>query len=246
MSLLRFWKKEQKNNTNFLKVDMHSHLLPGIDDGSESMEESIALIKTYADLGFKKLITTPHIMGDFFRNTPEIINGKLQEVKKRLEIEGIKIELEAAAEYYLDEFFLGKLESGEPLMTFGDNYLLFETSYLNEPALLRETIFRIASSGYRPVLAHPERYSYMHDSFDKYKDLFDRGVYFQLNVNSLSGYYSRQAQKIAEKLIQNNMVHFAGTDCHGQRHLDTYIKTMGEKYYRKLEDLNLLNNQLLA
>lgn len=245
MGIFNFWKRN-KSVAKPLYVDIHSHLLPGIDDGSANLEETILLIKEFIELGYKKLIITPHIMEDHYKNTPEIIKEKLDMVRYEAKKLDLSIELEAAAEYYLDEAFIQKLERQEPLLTFGDNYLLFETSFMNEPASLKEVIFRIASSGYKPVLAHPERYVYMFDSFTKYEDLFNRGLYFQLNLSSLSGYYSEESKRIAEKLIKNDMVHFVGSDCHGMRHLEAIKKVRKKKIYSQLLDLNIYNNNLLT
>lgn len=245
MGLLNFFTKKPGPAINFLTVDMHSHLLPGIDDGAETIEDSIELIKSLKDNGYSKLITTPHVMGDFYKNTPEIIKAKLEEVRKAVKEEGIEIEIDAAAEYYLDEWFISNLEKGNEILTFGNKYVLFETSFLNEPANLKEAIFLISSNGYKPVFAHPERYVYLYSSFEKYEELFERGLYFQININSLSGYYSKAAKKIAEKLIEKEMVHFVGTDCHGLRHIDAFRNSLCERSYQDLQSLNLLNNSLL-
>ncbi|WMJ72713.1 CpsB/CapC family capsule biosynthesis tyrosine phosphatase [Cytophagaceae bacterium ABcell3] len=248
MGLFDLFKKSKNNQQDLqpLLVDMHSHLLPGLDDGSESIEESVDMIKELAGLGYKKLICTPHIMGDFYKNTPESIHEKLQLLKNKLVQEQIPIELEAAAEYYLDEWFLDRLSKPETLMTFGGKFLLIETSYLNEPVNLDETIFQIKASGFYPVLAHPERYTYLYSDFSKFKDIFSKEIYFQININSLSGYYSKPAQVYAKKLIENNMVHFAGTDCHGMRHIHALKKTRQSSIYRNLIKLPLLNNGLLS
>lgn len=238
-------KKEEEEPLTPILVDMHSHLLPGIDDGSESIEDSISLIKEYVNLGYKKLITTPHIMGDFFKNTPEIISEKLVLLNTALQKEGLDIKVEAAAEYYLDEWFLEKLNNGEKLLTFGENYVLFETSYLNDHPRLNETIFLLKAKGYWPVLAHPERYTYLYSDFKKYEEIYEKGISFQLNINSLAGYYSKTAQAIAVKLVEKEMISFAGTDCHSMRHLDVLKKTRLTKEYKKLQSLYLLNNSLL-
>ncbi|MFN6943723.1 MAG: tyrosine-protein phosphatase [Cytophagaceae bacterium] len=224
---------------------MHSHLLPGLDDGAETLEDSMELIREFVNLGFKKLITTPHIMGDFYKNTPEGIHEKLNLVREQIKKENLDISLDAAAEYYLDEWFIKKLDKPENLLSFGNKYLLFETSYINEPVHLDEAIFQIKSSGFQPVLAHPERYTYLYSDFKKFIALFEKGIYFQLNLNSLSGYYSKTAQIYAQKLVDNNMVNFVGTDCHGIRHMHAFKKTISNKYYNKLLDLPLLNNELL-
>ena len=227
-------------------VDMHSHLLPGIDDGAQSIEESVELIKGMKNMGYQKLITTPHIMQDFYRNTPEIILPLLSKIKEIIKQKGIDIELEVAAEYYLDESLYKKVSSGEKLLTFGDNYFLFETSFMNPAKNMEEFCFIAQSNGYKPILAHPERYIYMHNSFEKYVQLFERGVLFQININSLTGYYSKQVKKIAQKLINKKMVSFLGTDCHNMRHLEQTEKSIALEYFQKLTHQGtLLNDSLL-
>jgi protein-tyrosine phosphatase len=247
MGLFSFLGKSK--NTDDLPpmlVDMHSHLLPAIDDGSESLDDSIALIKELVALGYKKLITTPHIMGDFYKNTPEIINAKLDLVRKALVERGIEVKLEAAAEYYLDEVFMKNLDDGAPLLSFGNNYVLFETSYINESSFLAEAIFKMKSLGYRPVLAHPERYIYLYSGFSSFQAIYDKGVLFQINLNSLSGYYSKAAQKFASRLVKEDMVDFVGTDCHGVRHIDALKKARATKDYVTLLNSRIINNSLLG
>jgi tyrosine-protein phosphatase YwqE len=241
-------KKSQTNNDISIEMpmaDMHSHLLPNIDDGAKDLEHSLSLIKHLIQLGYKKLITTPHIMQDFYKNTPEIILDKLQIVQEALTKENINIEIEAAAEYYLDEYFIDKLRKKERLLTFGNNYLLFETSFMNPSSYLNEAIFLIQSSGYRPIFAHPERYVYL---FDKYKELIairDKGVLLQINLNSLSGYYSKESKKVAEKLIEDKLVDFVGTDCHHEKHIQSLHESKKSKHFEKLMSLPLLNSSLL-
>jgi protein-tyrosine phosphatase len=238
-----------KTETTYLEpvtVDMHSHLLPGLDDGSESLEDSIILIKEFVALGYKKLICTPHIMGDFFKNTPEMIQEKLELLRREVGKEGIEIELGAAAEYYLDEWFMEKLNNKDNLLTFGESrYLLFETSYINSSSYFDEALFRIKSLGLIPVLAHPERYTYLYEDFSKFEQIYRKDVLFQININSLSGYYSKGSQIFAQKLIENNMVSFIGSDCHGMRHMEALKKSRLTKHYRKLLQSPLLNNSLL-
>ena len=229
-----------------VQVDMHCHLLPGIDDGVESFKQAVDLIKKFSELGYKKIIITPHIMGDFYKNTPQGIDAKLQELKKLVAESKIEMQLEAAAEYYLDEWFIASLQKSEPLLSFGNSkYLLFETSYINEPAQLHEAIFMLKATGYTPILAHPERYTYLYSDFEKFVEIKEKGVLFQLNINSISGYYSPAAQKFAEKLIDKNMVEFIGTDCHGPRHMNALEKSIKSRLYSKALKLDLLNNTLL-
>jgi tyrosine-protein phosphatase YwqE len=239
------FKKEENQVVSIVTCDMHSHLLPGIDDGADSIETSIGLIQSFISLGYSRAITTPHVMGDFFKNTPETIRQALGIVQKELASRNISFDISAAAEYYLDEWFLQKLDKDEPLLTLGNSkYILFETSYINRPSQLHQAIFLMKAKGYQPVLAHPERYTYMYDNFAGYEEILQMGTLFQLNLNSLSGYYSKGAKAIAEKLIDKSWVHFVGTDCHAVKHIGALQRSMGTKYYKKLQSLNLLNDTL--
>jgi tyrosine-protein phosphatase YwqE len=237
-------KSKEGTVKKVLTTDMHAHFLPGIDDGATTLEESLFLIKKLMDCGYTKLVATPHIMNDFFKNTPEIIYSKLFLVKEAVMAQGWNIEIEAAAEYYLDEWFMGMLQNNSPLLTFSNRYLLFETSFINQPALLHEAIFLMQSLNYKPVLAHPERYIYFQENFEKCAELHSNGVLMQININSLSGYYSAPAQLLAEKLIDKKMVHFAGTDCHTMKHIKALQLTHTKKYYSKLLACDLLNYEL--
>jgi protein-tyrosine phosphatase len=226
-----------------VSADMHSHLVPGIDDGAKTVEDSLALVRSLHELGFKKLITTPHIMSDFYRNTPAIIMAGLEKVREAVKAENIPVTLDAAAEYYVDDGFVKKLES-EKLLTIGENYLLFEISYINCPENINEIIFRMQVLGYKPIMAHPERYPFWYGNFDQYKQFRDNGVLLQLNTNSLSGYYGYEAKKIAEKLIENDMVDLIGTDAHHQKHIQSLHKCTTEKFLHKVLEANLLNRHL--
>lgn len=232
-----------------LRTDMHSHLLPGLDDGAETVAHSLDLLRELRELGFRKLIMTPHIMGDFYKNTPEGVRAALAELRAAAEAAGLgDVELACAAEYYLDEWLGRKLAAGTELLTFGgeQRYLLFETSFLNEPLNLHATIFDLQAAGYRPVLAHPERYVYYYGRFAEIEKLRHQyGVLLQLNLNSLAGYYSPAARQVAEKLIDNGMVDFVGTDTHHLRHTEALArKTITASYFRKLLALPLLNPTL--
>ena len=158
------------------------------------------------------------------------------------------MKLECAAEYYLDEFLGRKLADGTEMLTFGGEkrYLLFETSYINEPFNLLEIVFDLKSRGYRPVMAHPERYTFWHGRFAEIEKLREQyGVIMQLNLNSLTGYYSPAARHTAEKMIDAGLVDFVGTDSHNLRHISTLrSKTLTAPYLKKLLELPLLNSTL--
>jgi len=239
-----FHKQKVEKSVRPLMVDVHSHLIPGIDDGVSSMEESLEILRSMSKMGYQKAITTPHVMSDFYPNTTEDIRTRVKRLQVEVDAAGIDMEVDAAAEYYLDEHLMQMLEEKKELLTFGDRYLLFETSFLNEPAYLREGIFQIISNGMKPVLAHPERYIYVQNRPDMLEDLRDRGLLLQINTISLSGYYSKGARKLAELLIDEKAVSFLGTDCHNKKHLEMMGETVDQKYFNRALQLNLLNNFL--
>jgi tyrosine-protein phosphatase YwqE len=225
-------------------TDIHSHLLPGIDDGVTDLDEALEVIKGFANLGYRKLITTPHIMADFYKNTPEIIKDKLKLVQNALSEQQINIELQAAAEYYLDEHFLTLIEADSPLLTFGKNYVLFETSFISKPLYLKEVIFKLQTNGYSPVLAHPERYLYLHDDKTLLQEIYDSGVLLQLNLSSIDGYYSKQVRNMARYLINNKMISLFGSDCHNSRQLIAFEHALKNNFMDSLRENTLLNNKL--
>lgn len=249
MGILEIFKMHKKENSaefnlRWLEVDMHSHLIPGIDDGAKTLEDSIALIKRLKSYGLRKIITTPHVMTEYFRNTPEIIKLGLEEVRSALQKEQIDIQVDAAAEYYLDEIFLEKVESGQELLTIKDNFVLVETGFMNKPQMLMDIFFTMEMNGYKPILAHPERYHYLIKDEKLLKDLMDRDIYFQVNLLSLTGFYSKPIKHFAEMLIDENKVRLLGTDCHNQRYLDSLETLTQSKYFEKIQQIDLVNQSL--
>ncbi|MCH7407975.1 capsular biosynthesis protein [Belliella sp. DSM 111904] len=234
-------KNQQSLDLSWLQADMHSHLIPGIDDGAKTMEQSIALIKKLHSYGLRKLITTPHIMFEFYKNDPKIIGDGLSRLQKAVQNEGIDIEIQAAAEYYIDEIFYENIKKGGSFLTIKDNLILVETSFINKPALLIDALFELEMKGYQPILAHPERYQYLMADRNLQNELIERGVYFQLNLLSLTGFYSKEVKQFGEKLIDEGKVKLLGTDCHNMRYLDTLDTLSSSKYYQKLQSLDLLN-----
>lgn len=201
-----------------LKTDMHSHLLPGIDDGAPTIETSIKLVKGLAALGYKRLITTPHIMNDMYPNTQENILSLRDELQYSIEAEGLDVEIKAAAEYYVDEFFEEYLAS-EPLLTINGQQVLVEQSMMQEYPRFKEVIYELRLKGYTPIIAHPERYVYYNDRRHEYEWLRDAGCLLQVNLLSLQGYYGKMEKRLAEYLYKENMIDLYGTDCHHERHL---------------------------
>ncbi len=238
-----FKPSKQVENRYFL--DIHSHLIPGIDDGAKNMEESISLITNLKNLGLKKLIITPHVMSHRYPNNSLTIKAGLRDLKEELVKRKIQIELDVAAEYYLDEYFIKLLEKRD-ILTFGDNYLLFESAYGIKPQNYESLVFEINVAGYKPVLAHPERFLFMHRDFKIYEVLKEQGVFFQLNLNSLSGYYSKPVQNIAHKLVERGWIDFIGSDTHHQKHIDTFSKNLNSSVVENIFKKNtILNDTLL-
>jgi len=242
--LSNLFKKEpalEPADLSLLKTDVHSHLIPSIDDGSKSLEDSINMIRTFKAMGYQKIITTPHVMSDFYKNTPETILGGLEKVKNELKRQNIDIEVEAAAEYYLDETLEPQVKGGK-LLTFGKNYLLFELPFMSEPPNLASFIFELQTNGYTPILAHPERYGFYYKEFEKYKELSEKGVHLQLNILSLVGHYGPEAQKIAERLIDEGLITFLGSDCHNVMHQQGLQLARTKPYFHKLLTSGRLKN----
>lgn len=218
-------------------VDIHSHILPKIDDGSKSMDESVALLRRMHGYGIKHIICTPHVMESVWENSSKTIQKRLEALNAHLKsIQFNDITITAAAEYMLDANF-GHLLKTEKLRTLNDNYILVELSFLNAPINLYETLFNIQIAGYKPVLAHPERYSYFHNDFSTYKKLKDAGCLFQLNLLSLSNYYGSEVTAVAEALLKQQLIDFVGTDTHRQQHLDFLEKIVDRKDLTLIEPI---------
>lgn len=216
-----------------IKVDMHSHLIPGIDDGAQDMDQSIAMLAKFQNLGFKKVVTTPHVMTDSFPNTSETILNGLAALRAEAKSVGLTIEIEAAAEYYFDETLMPKIANKE-LLTFGDNYVLVEFAFHSPPHFLDQLFFELKSNGYRPVVAHFERYMYYLGKIDKAVEWRKQGINIQINLNSLSGQYGPDIKKQAERLIDAGEFDFVGTDCHRIEHLMLLEDNLSNPYLHKV------------
>lgn len=213
-------------------TDWHSHILPGVDDGVQTMEEALQILAEYEKLGIKEVWLTPHIMEDI----PNTTAGLRQRFAELQEAYRGKIALHLASENMLDNLFEERLAKNDLLPLGNDGkYLLVETSYFNPPVGLQNILLRIKAKGYYPVLAHPERYIYMDDAF--YKNLKSLGIQFQLNLPSLAGFYVDEVRKKAERLLKNGMYDFAGTDVHRIGMLE-YLTQKCRSPYQYLERIN--------
>lgn len=222
-------------------IDIHSHLLPGIDDGAKNFEHTLKLTKALQDFGVSEFITTPHIIQNIWDNTSEeIIANKTQTVIE-LEKNQITIPFRAAAEYMMNDHFVQLFQAKE-LLTLKKNYVLVEMSYMNPPIQLYSILFDLQVAGYIPVLAHPERYLFYHNNFDEYLKLKKLGCLFQLNLLSVVGYYGEGITKTAEKLLQKGLYDYVGSDVHHSNHIAAFDIKVKLKDLLPLKEI-IANNQ---
>ncbi|WP_264563604.1 tyrosine-protein phosphatase [Flavobacterium sp. N3904] len=222
-------------------VDIHSHLMPGIDDGARTFEQSLDLVRSLQELRVSQFITTPHIMGHVWKNTKEGILELKNQTVKELEKHSVVVPFQAAAEYMVDDQFVKLFQAGE-LLALKGKHVLIEMSYVNAPMQLYAILFDLQIAGYIPVLAHPERYTFYHNNFDEYLKLKRVGCLFQLNLLAVVGYYGESIAKIAEQLLQKGMYDFVGSDVHHSKHIAAFEQRVKWKEVTALEEV-IKNNQ---
>lgn len=242
-----FFKKKPTRwfDSGIVQTDMHSHLIAGIDDGAQDLEASIEMIRGLASLGYKKIITTPHILNEVYPNNPEIILAGLTTVREELIRQKIDIELNAAAEYFMDEFFSDLLNRKQPLLTISGNLVLVEFSMMTAPMDLQSLIFEMQMQNYQPVIAHPERYTYLIRNKGFFQTLKDAGCYLQLNLLSLTGHYGKTVQELATFLAEGDFYDLVGTDMHNLRHLEALESMSSNKLLDRVTKSEKFKNNLL-
>lgn len=233
-------KKEAADIGGILRVDIHSHLLPGIDDGAPTMDHTIGMLRKFEELGYQKLIMTPHIMSGVYDNNSEIILQKLEDVRKVSRDLDLKLELEASAEYYFDETLFERIRQKD-LLPFHGNHILFEFSFRNQPSQVEELVFDLKSAGYQPVLAHFERYMYYHPSIEVARSLRERGCYIQVNLNSFTGHYGPDVKNQAIRLLKAGLIDILGSDCHRIQHLELLESSLKDAVFHQLLEGNVKN-----
>ncbi len=232
-------------NWAFLGADMHSHFIPGIDDGAKTIEDSLGMIRAMIGMGYKSIITTPHVMIDYYPNTVETITAGLQKVQQALKENNIDIPIKAAAEYYIDESFMTLVDKKE-LLTIRDNEVLVEFSMLYEPPMLSEVIFRMQSAGYKPIIAHPERYLFFHGNLRKFRELKDNGCLMQMNLLSVAGYYGKNIKVVADELMSKGIYDYCGSDMHHEKHAAALKALAASKEYNAIIGYPFLNSRLCS
>lgn len=219
-------------------IDIHNHLLPGIDDGAKTIQETTELISAMKELNIHKSIATPHTFNSKWNNTSEIIKTAFEDATKdKANKEFLK---NYASEYMLDSFLIAKVKQ-EELLCIYDNFLLLEFPLLSSPLNLYEMLFEIKIKNYKIILAHPERYLYLHNSIAKYEKLKQFGIFFQLNLLSLTGYYGRIIQKKAIELLEYDLYDFTGSDIHSKTEINQF-KTVKLQITNKKKMEHLLHN----
>ena len=222
-------------------IDIHSHLLPGVDDGARTFEDTMRLTKALQGFGISQIITTPHIIQYVWDNSHDQILSKKAITVVELEKNKITVPFSAAAEYLMDDQFVRLFQSGD-LLTLKNNYVLVEMSYINAPIQLYSILFDLQVAGYIPVLAHPERYLFYHNNFREYEKLRRAGCLFQLNLLSVVGYYGAEITKIADQLLQKGMYTYVGSDVHHDNHIASFEQKVKIKDLTPLKEA-IANNQ---
>lgn len=247
MALFDFLSRKNEPIQLPYTTDIHSHILPGVDDGSPDVDTSIFLVQNMVKWGISNIIATPHITEGSFQNTPDILDPALEELQEAVKKAAIDVRISRSSENRLDDFFCRQLQAGL-ITTFPNRYLLVENSFLQEPIMLDKFLFDLKVAGYNPILAHPERYFYYHAiSPERYTQLHRAGNLFQVNILSLAGAYGREEKRAAEKLIEKGFVDFLATDLHSPRHveiIDAYLRTKDARRHFEALTGRLLNDRV--
>ena len=197
-------------------VDFHTHIIPNIDDGSKSVEETFNLLKEAQEAGFDEIISTSHYMEKYYEASEEERKTWLESIQKVLGQKGIDITLHLGSEIYLSSNIIDLLRERKASTIGGTNYVLFEMPLNAKPLNLYDMIYEMQEYKLIPILAHPERYKFIKTEPELVYDLIEKGVLMQANYASILGGYGQRAQIIVRKLLECNMIHFLGTDVHKQ------------------------------
>lgn len=229
-----------------IRTDIHSHLCPGIDDGAASPAQGAELVAGLAGLGLERMIITPHFTADVFENTIQTVDSSLDRLKTAMAEQGVTMRLSVSGEYRIDDWLFSQLRDGTVRPLPGD-YLLVENPWIAEPPSLLSFLSNLrVHYGFKPIMAHPERYLYYIKSPKAYRKLRQAGVRFQINLLSLAGYYGKTVKATAEALLEADMVEFVGTDLHHTRHLNALRAYLASSDYHKLrrKESFILNDRL--
>lgn len=239
--MLHFFKSYQSDLSK-IRVDIHNHILPNIDDGSSNITESIILSSQLSQWGISEIIYTPHIFSDLYPNTTFSITNAYNSLVENNIHSKMYSKQSFAAEYMLDESLRKLLKTGESLLCLKNNLLLVEFPLHFKNHDTETILYDLFIAGYQPVIAHPERYTYLHHSIENYKRLKDIGCYFQLNLLSMGAYYGKEFKTQAEKLLKLGLIDFISTDVHHVGQLDSLQRTLTSKLWHKWENYPFMNS----
>lgn len=244
MGLFNIFSKKKTQSTLFYHTDVHCHILPGVDHGSQDVVQSMEMLKAEMDMGISRVILTSHVTAETFENTPETLTAAFGVLQKAVAEAELPIELHVSAEYRMDDYWNRQWEAGAVLPMPG-NYLLLENSFLQERLDMDQFIYEVQLKGYKPILAHPERYAYYSQRRDRLRHLHDAGAKFQINILSLAGYFGRGAREMAVWFIKQGMVDMLGSDMHNIEHasiIKEYINTNDWKRLSQQLEGHIIND----
>lgn len=233
--MFNIFKSKKKDTKLFYHTDVHCHILPGVDHGSQSLEDSLNMIRAELEMGINRIILTSHVTAETFENTPETLNAAFETLQEAVKSEGLEVELFVSAEYRIDEYWNKEYKLGNQIPMPG-KFILLENSFQQEMLELDDLLFDLQTNGYKPILAHPERYSYYAVRRTRLEQLHSKNVKFQVNLLSLAGYFGPGAKELANWLIKNNMCDMLGSDMHNMSHAKTISDFLASKEWRKIEE----------
>lgn len=231
-------------------IDFHSHILPNIDDGSRSFENSIQILTEAKKAGFTKIISTSHYIEDYYNCNESVRTQLLDELQTKIN----GLELYLGSEIYITEQIVQLILDGQASTINGSKYVLFELPLNTKPLNVQEVIYRLIENGLVPVIAHPERYPYVQENLEYMEELYEMGVLFQANYGSIVGLYGKKAEKTIKKCLKKDLIHFFGSDVHRTNQVYELIpkalkkicKIVGEEKLQELTTTNaqkVLNNE---
>lgn len=239
-----FNRKSKETPQLCYSTDVHSHILPGVDHGAATVDDSLEMLRAQLDMGITRVMCTSHVTAETFENTPESLTHAWEVLKQAIAAEGLPVEVFPSAEYRIDEYWNKEYAAGHVLPMPG-NYLLLENSFVQELIGIDELMFDVQVKGYHPILAHPERYGYYHHRHDRYEHLHRSGVKFQVNLLSLAGYFGKGAKIQALWMLENNLCDMLGSDMHFMEHAEVIKDYIASKEWRKLVDKYDLEHRLI-
>ena len=234
MSILtRIFGSKKEQVKLFYNTDFHCHILPGVDHGSRSIEQSLDMLRAEQEMGISRVILTSHVTAVTFENTRETLMDAFLKLKDAVTDAGLEMDLYLSAEYRMDEYF-DKEYAADHLIPMPGNHILLENSFQQELMNLNDLLFDMQVKGYKTILAHPERYTYYSRRRKRYEELHNAGARFQINILSFTGYFGEEARESALWFAKNGMIDYLGSDMHNVKHAHIIMDYLNSKEWKKL------------